>query len=362
MKGQRYLTKFLKFATLARSYVKGCFMDTAGFVRVIPTDRCNLHCQYCWQRDDDSHEMTREDFADYLVKAQTLGVGLVSFLGGEPMLWEEIYDAIAACSKRHILTDMTTNGTLLNQETIAKLSVSGLDYLNISTDGLKISSVSKKNNLIRRELIGALKDAKKRYGMHSRLNAVIFKDNFEEVRRLVEFSKINNIQLSIGYVVPPVNRVDVTDSDIYFSLHDHDRLHEIIDFILKKKRAGYPIIDPDAYFKNIFRYLHRERFWDCNYPTRYGWINIAPNGRLRSCTKKMDELGTAFLELDNTKIKKLREQLRKNIIACNPDCYSNCAYDSSYYVRNKMRLGQKILYRVSAPILRSFRGGDEGAR
>jgi MoaA/NifB/PqqE/SkfB family radical SAM enzyme len=358
MKGQRYLTKSLKFATLARSYIKGCFMDTAGFVRFIPTDRCNLHCQYCWQRDDDSHEMTREEFTGYLVKAQSLGVGLVSFLGGEPMLWEGIYDAIAACSKRHILSDMTTNGALLSHETIAKLSASGLDYLNISIDGLKISSVSKKNNLIRRELVGALNAAKKRYGMHSRLNAVIFKDNFDEIKRLIEFSKISNIQLSIGYVVPPVNRADVTDSDIYFSLHDNDRLKEIIDFIVRKKRAGYPIIDPDAYFKNIFSYLRRERFWDCNYPTRYGWINIAPNGRLRSCTKKMDELGTAFIELDSAKIKTLRERLLKDIDACNSDCYSNCAYDSSYYVHNKMHLVQKILYRVGAPMLRGIRGGS----
>jgi MoaA/NifB/PqqE/SkfB family radical SAM enzyme len=332
-------------------------MDTAGFVRVIPTDRCNLDCQYCWQRDDDSYEMTREEFASYLAKARSLGVGLISFLGGEPMLWEGIYDAIAACSKRHILSDMTTNGTLLNQDTIAKLSASGLDYLNISTDGLKISSVSKKNNLIRRELIGVLDNAKKRYGLHARLNAVIFKDNFDEIKRLVEFSKINNIQLSIGYIVPPVKNADVIDSDIYFSLRDHDKLNEIIDFILQKKRAGYPIIDPDAYFKNIFRYLRRERFWDCNYPTRYGWINIAPNGSLRSCTKKMDELGTTFLELDNAKIKILRERFRKNINACNPDCYSNCAYDSSYYVHNKMRFGQKILYRVSTPMLRSIRRG-----
>jgi MoaA/NifB/PqqE/SkfB family radical SAM enzyme len=354
MDSGRLVEKSLKFTKLAKSFIKGHFKDTAGFVRLIPTDKCNLDCKYCWQRRDASDEMSLEAFFSYLEKAESLGVGLITFLGGEPMLWKGIYDAISACSERHILTDMTTNGTLLNQKSISKLSASGLDYLNISTDGLKITTVSKKNNLIRRELIGALSSAKKKYGMHSRLNAVIYKDNFDEIRCLIEFAKINNIQISIGYVVPPINHINVTENDIYFSLRDQDRLNEIIRFILEKKRAGYPIIDPDSYFENIFRFLRRENFWDCNYPTRYGWINIAPSGKIRSCTKKMDELETSFLELDSAKINELRELLRQDINDCNADCYSNCAYDSSYYVHNKLRLGRKILNRLKAPKMNSI--------
>jgi hypothetical protein len=34
----------------------------APFLRVIPTDRCDLRCRYCFQHDPDSPEMSRPDF------------------------------------------------------------------------------------------------------------------------------------------------------------------------------------------------------------------------------------------------------------------------------------------------------------
>lgn len=293
--------------------------------------------------------MRLDEFEGYLEKADSLGVGLINFLGGEPMLWQGIYDAISACTGKHIITNMTTNGTLLDQESVLRLAQAGLDYLNISMDGMGISSVSKKNNLGRRELMGALNGANKRYGMRSRLNAVIYKDNFDEIKRLIEFSRVNNIQLSIGYAVPPLIKVDALQNDIYFTLDDRHRLEYIIDYILEKKHAGYPIVDPDSYFQNIFRFLRRERFWDCNYPSRNGWINIAPDGRIRSCNKKMDALQFRFLDLDREAIGLLRQEMKQGLNQCNLDCYSNCAYDYSYYARNKLGLAKRIFSRIKLP-------------
>ncbi|MCU7853538.1 MAG: radical SAM protein [Candidatus Thiodiazotropha sp. (ex Monitilora ramsayi)] len=347
MDRKHFIRKSLKYTTLLKSHLKGSLFNSVNFVRIIPTDRCNLNCAYCWQKDDSSDEMSLVAFRNYLDKAIRLDVGLITILGGEPMLWDGIYEAIAACTEKNVLSDMTTNGTLLNRETITMLAESGLDYLNISTDGLKISSVSKKNNLIRRELIGALHDAKKMYGMHYRLNAVLYKDNFDEIKKLINFAKYNNTQISIGYAVPPVDRINPSNKDIYFSHQDKEKLQEIINYLLLKINTGYPIIDPDSYFENIFRFLNRERFWKCNYPTRYGWINIAPNGKIRSCTKKMDEMDINFLELDTNSIKKTRKQMKKNLKICNAKCYSNCAYDSSYYVHNKFQLAKIIISRLS---------------
>jgi MoaA/NifB/PqqE/SkfB family radical SAM enzyme len=340
-----FYSKTRKFARLARSRFRGRRPDSVGFVRFIPTDRCNLHCTYCWQRKEDSEDMTLDAFKRYLEKAVDLGAGLVSFLGGEPMLWEGIYEAIGACTRNDLLCDLTTNGTLLSETTIRKLGESGLDYLNVSTDGLKISSVSKKNLLARRQLIGTLRQARRQYGMHVRLNAVIYKDNFADIQALTEFAREQNIPLSIGYVVPSLQGLPNEQSGYCFSLEDRGLIESIVDYLLEKKRAGYPIIDPDAYFKGVFRYLRGERFWNCNYPTGYGWINVAPGGKIRSCTKKMDELAIDFLELDRPLVRRLRECMRNDLEECNAKCYSNCAYDSSYYVRHKLQFAAKILGR-----------------
>jgi len=290
--------------------------------------------------------MTLAEYRLYLEKAKQLKIGMITFLGGEPMLWKPLYEAIAESSRKNILTDLTTNGLLLNAKTIKMLGEAGLDYLNISVDGIKINEVTKKNSVIRKNLIDDLKTARKKYRLHFRLNSVIFKNNFEDIKQLIEFSKEHNVQLSLGYIVPPIEKNQLSEQDIYFGKQDKAELEEIIAYILSKKKSGYPIIDPDSYFENIFRFLNHEQFWECNYPTRYGWINVTPNGKIRSCTKKMDELAFNFLELNPEIYKKIRKILDDNVKQCNTNCYSNCAYDSYFYAHNKVEMLKKVVGRI----------------
>jgi len=339
------LVKTAKFKNLINAHISSHLHSTPAFVRIIPTDKCNLNCKYCWQKDDTSNEMSFDDFSKNLEKASSLKVGLITFLGGEPMLWAPLYDAIALCSKKSILTDLTTNGTLLNPESIELLGKAGLDYLNISIDGLEPSPVSAKNSIIRKNLIEYLRAAKSKYRMHFRFNSVIYKNNFEDLKDLIEFAKEHNVQISLGFVVPPVSEIRRKDENIYFEKSDQKLLQEIVEYILKKKKDGYPIIDPDSYFENIFRFLDREKFWECNYPTRYGWINVTPDGKIRTCTKKMDEMDIKFQDLDANKLKDLRKILSEKVEECNIDCYSNCAYDSYFYTHHKLQMLKKIMSR-----------------
>jgi len=338
-------TKSLKFKNLFRAHLSSHFFSTPAFVRMIPSDRCNLNCKYCWQKEDVSRDMTFAEFNRYVDKATKLKVGLITFLGGEPMMWDSIYDGISLCSRNHILTDMTTNGTLLTRESIDLLGQSGLDYLNISVDGLDSSRVSSKNSISKGNISDYLKEAKSKYRMHYRLNAVIYKNNFHKIKELIELSRRLNVQLSLGFIVPPLKKEQRVNQDIYFDQNDTELLLGITRYILTKKKCGYPIIDPDSYFQNIFRYLRKEKFWDCNYPSRYGWINVTPNGKIRSCTKKMDELDFNFLDLDRSKLEQVRKIMAEKVQGCNIDCYSNCAYDSFFYTKNKLQMLKKIASR-----------------
>ena len=341
--------KIRKFLRLMRAYCISYFVPSAPFVRMIPTDRCNLKCSYCWQRKDNSYVMTLEEFHAYLQKAKQLHVGMMTFLGGEPMTWPHLYDALEACSKTHLLTEMTTNGTLLNRETIHRLAASGLDYLNISVDGLQPSSVTVKNSIVCNDRLDLLKAARQKYHMHFRINAVIYNDNFDEIKKIIDFARREDLLLSLGYVVPALKPEQRAVEPIYFTDNDTERLHEIVDYIREKIQDGCCIIDPMAYFEGIFDYLKHKRFWHCNYPTRYGWINVTPEGDVRSCTKKMDRLDYPFLELNRQKLREVRAILGENVECCNVQCYSNCAFDSHYFARHKrefiMKSAQRALQR-----------------
>lgn len=356
------IKKVAKFLNLYHAYVMSCFFVRTPFVRMIPSDKCNLRCKYCWQRRDESYDMTMEEFRGYLAKAKKLDVGLITFLGGEPMAWPYLYEAIASCTEAKVLTDITTNGTLLNEDTIRRLGSAGLDYLNISVDGVKPTEVTSKNSIFREDILRQLKAAKKKYGMHFRVNSVIYKNNFEEIKAMMDFANKNNVQISLGYIVRPLKEEYITNPDIYFSREDRELLDEIIFYIVGKKRQGYPVIDPEEYFFKVYRYLNGEKFWGCNYPTKYGWVNISPDGRIRSCTKKMDELDMRYVDLDSRKIKELRKILSENTAQCNTHCYSNCAYDSYYYTHNKSQMLKKVLNRIRLNLAESRKAAQADPR
>ena len=335
-----------KVLNLVKANICCSLLSTPAFIRIIPTDNCNMNCKYCRQKDNAPFMMSYSNFKSYLKKARKMQVGLITFLGGEPLMWEHVYQAIADCTRHLIPSDLTTNGSYLNEETIEKLGKAGLDYLNISVDGIRPNRVSGKNYIFRNNLTELLKKAQKKYKMDVRLNTVIYNNNLDDIRELLEYTKENGFRISLGYAMPPLNGEDAANP-MYFRKEDRELLKKIISYIIVKKREGYPIIDPEEYFLNIFRFLNRESFWQCNYQTKYGWLNIAPNGQIRSCTKKQDDLHNHFSSLKLKQLVALRRKFAENISSCNSDCYSNCAYDAYYYRKHKGEMIKKLLKKVN---------------
>jgi len=321
-----------KLANLVWAVARNGVSYTAPFVRFIPTDRCNLDCRYCFQKSADPREMTLEEFRAYLGKAKKLGIGMASFLGGEPLTWEPIHDAVALCSENGVLSDITTNGTLLGTETLDRLGRAGLDLLNVSADVVDPTGVTAKNSVFRDRLIRDLEAMRLEYGVRVRINSVLYRDNSDSIRELVELAHRHGFPISVGFIVPHLD--EETSREICFSHDDRELLEGMVDYLVERKRHGYRIIDTRQYFLNVFRFLDGERFWECNYGRRIGWLNVTPSGRIRSCTKKMDELDERFLDLTPAKIKRLRRRFRAATEECNVDCYSNCAYNGYFFYRN----------------------------
>ena len=319
---------------LAVKLIKAYISPSAFMVRFIPTSKCNLKCSYCWQNNSSAKEMSKENFEKYINKAVKLGAGMIDFMGGEPLIWPHIYDGIKMCNTNNLLTNITTNGTLLTKENLDNLHKSGLNYLNISIDNVDRNSVSKKTLDDLPYLVDSLHYAKNNTSIIIRVNSVLTKNNFEGTRKLIEVMHNAQIPLSLGFAIPHPGSNN--ENDIFFSIKDKPVLDEIIKTVINKKRNGYNIIEPESYFVNVYKYLKKEKFWECNYPGRFGWINITPDGRIRTCTKMMKDLDMNFEELDREMLKKLRKILKQETSHCNINCYSNCAYTSWYYKNHKL--------------------------
>jgi hypothetical protein len=74
-----------------------------------------------------------------------------------------------------------------------------------------------------------------------------------------------------------------------------------------------------------------------------GWANVAPNGKLPSCTQNMDEDNLLITDLTPEKLKTHRKSLRAKVASCNSSCYSNCAFDGAYYRKHPVEFLKTLL-------------------
>ena len=109
------------------------------FMLVEPTHRCNAGCVYCdsWQTpaSEERHELTREEHVDLLRQARRLGVRMVSYTGGEPLLRKDLVEIAAAAKGLGMRTLVNTNGYGITAENAAGL-VRAFDAITVSIDSL----------------------------------------------------------------------------------------------------------------------------------------------------------------------------------------------------------------------------------
>jgi MoaA/NifB/PqqE/SkfB family radical SAM enzyme len=336
------------------------FRDCIIGIDITPTERCNLDCKYCFQHDNSSPVMDLDMFKKIVQKGISVGAIVYTFMGGEPTIWKHLEDAISYCNERNLITEITTNGILLNKERIVKLGKSGLDLINVSMDEIVDTGVSGKNLIKNPEMLENLESCRKKYGIHIKFNAVITKQNIDHISKLLEVSKQTNIPISIGLVVkPPLNMAAewplnsglTFDNDI-----DRVKLGKVMDLIIKRKKQGYPIVDPVSYFKDYKKYFNKEQFWDCKILKRHA-ICVNPEGFVYRCAKLNSVSKYKFIHMDEKSLLEFQEELSILIDKCNPDCYSNCAYDLSYFLQHKFRfLSQPFYYNIirNKDIMTSF--------
>lgn len=105
------------------------------------TNRCNLSCKHCFNNSGSPHpnEMTTDVVLSVIDELSSMGARQVTLTGGEPFLHPDIYAIIEHARKAPMSVDIFTNGTLITQDIIEKISKSGVRRFNISVDSINPS-------------------------------------------------------------------------------------------------------------------------------------------------------------------------------------------------------------------------------
>lgn len=101
------------------------------------TYRCQCKCVHCSAGKhlrEDVEELSTKEAKKLIDDAQKLGVTIIAFTGGEPLLREDIYELISHVNQKKAMPIMFTNGQYLTDENVEKLADAGLYSLFVSID------------------------------------------------------------------------------------------------------------------------------------------------------------------------------------------------------------------------------------
>jgi radical SAM protein with 4Fe4S-binding SPASM domain len=102
------------------------------------TNGCNSRCIHCYNdsRTPFDDEMTREEITKLANQMYELGIHQVSIAGGEPFFRKDIIDILQTFRDFDISVSITTNGLLLSEQMVKKITACHLKSLTISIDGV----------------------------------------------------------------------------------------------------------------------------------------------------------------------------------------------------------------------------------
>ncbi len=102
------------------------------------TNRCNLRCKHCYidaEDHDYKHELSTEEAKEFIRDLAQMGAPVLLFSGGEPLMRKDIFELGKFATELGLRAVISSNGTLIDDETAKKINAAGFQYVGISIDG-----------------------------------------------------------------------------------------------------------------------------------------------------------------------------------------------------------------------------------
>lgn len=178
------------------------------YLRISLTDKCNLRCAYCMEKDhnDFIHNdklMTLDEILRVVKECASIGIK-VRLTGGEPLVREGIVDLIKNINKIPEIEEicLTTNGILLGDK-VKELSENGLKRVNISLDTLKEDRFKEITRIGTLDKVLYSIEKCLENNVKVKINTVILEDfNKDEILDLINLACENPIDLRFIELMP----------------------------------------------------------------------------------------------------------------------------------------------------------------
>jgi len=305
--------------------------------------RCNAGCQYCadWKNDPNPNtDPPASEIKRIIDDLKSLGVKVVMFTGGEPLLRKDIFDLMEYVRNLDLEVSIITNGTALTEEGVHRLAKMNASKVGVSIDSLDQSRMLEIRRLkIARVLKSVRMLAGFRKNLYPNLNVTLYvtvnRINIGDLLPMAEFAK--DLDISIQY--QPVHfsgsgTPDQVLENLWPDANEIGNLRLVIDSLIAKKREGYPINSREEFLAQIPNFFRDKTFYpgdQCS--VAYTDVVIDTEFGLRPCWP-MEPI--AYLNDERTNIrdiwysdemKRVRKLIREK--KC-PGCLYACHLNKSY--------------------------------
>jgi len=114
----------------------GYTLSAPEVVHVAITARCTRSCPGCYvSHVEDGPELTVAEWYALIDQWASTRVFQLAVGGGEPLLYEGLFDVLRYARMQGIVPNLTTNGTLLDTKTVRELERAGVARVNVSWNG-----------------------------------------------------------------------------------------------------------------------------------------------------------------------------------------------------------------------------------
>lgn len=268
------------FDRLADSRVRGLMgMRTPDQVTISITEECPNRCTHCALPDSGKRlHLSPETVTDVIAQVLDMGSTLIIFDGGEPALYPELSELVAAVDERAIST-LFTSGAGFTSALAEQLKRAGLYAVNVSLD----SPLPEEHDLMRgrkgvfSEAMAAVGHALQA-GLLVDLYVVLRRENMHHLQAFHDLARRIGAQELTFFEVTATGRWSERQN-IALTPEDHARL---ADFV---RGAAEPRIFsvPEAY-----------RLFGCF--AACTWMHITPAGEVYPCSCYPESWGSIFKE------------------------------------------------------------------
>lgn len=261
-----------------------------NLMSIAVNDVCNASCEHCSffsaVEEKGRATLTLQQASKAIADAQDLGVSVINFVGGEPLLRKDFPQLVQSVDKDRSTTLLFTNGWAL-AERAKELRQAGLDSVFVSIDAADPQQHDKFRNtpgLHQRALEGIQRA--KSLGFSTGFSATLTPEAWQdgELQRIIELAKEVGVHEVFVFDAMPTGRYKAR-TDL---VDNHDWLDEMI-------QSAIPYNQDDRYPGVTFlAYMSSHRSVGCSCGTSYFYLS--PYGDMMSCDFNHAKFGNVLEE------------------------------------------------------------------